>query len=91
MRFIALIFAFLLVASFAQALKKVHKGQDRWSDPLLWRSCTKGAGYGSAESVWGGRCLDDLQCSAARRCSKWGWCQDTAYKGPFIPVGEAYK
>ena len=90
MRFIALIFAFLLVASFAQALKTVHRGQDRWSHPQLWASAKKGAGYANAQAVWGGRCLDDLQCSGANRCSKWGWCQGTTYTGPFIPAGSAY-
>ena len=86
--FIALLLAFIMLSSFATAAvnkmkKTAHKGQDRWSHPQLWVGLTTQPK--TQQQLNGGRCLGDAYCDAPNRCSRWGWCQGTSYKGPFFP------
>ena len=85
--FIALILAFIMLSSFATAaitkMNKAHKGVDRFSNPALWEGLfTTDI---TREERNGHKCLGDEYCNAPRRCSRWGWCQDTSYGGPFFP------
>ena len=55
--------------------------EDRFSNPSAWR------GLITDKEVYNRhRCLGHAYCNTqhGRKCSYWGWCQDSTYNGPVL-------
>jgi hypothetical protein len=88
---VAILLVILAMFAFTNALQLKEQGikaahnQDRFSNSADWEGNRKGPNYRVNEEVWGHRCLSPLHCGGLRKCSYWGWCQDSSYNGQMMP------